>query len=151
MERKCSSIYSMGVCSYLVFSSLVLAHLFRRETWTCKQRGACTGTLLSPLGELARAHAQDSAVSTGSQAALGWRPWHRSRGRDWQNPWGPRHRGTGGAALHEVAHAVLQQESAAPVCSSSEAKDPSFSMAGFNMQLKFLYLQFAAGFKIKPS
>lgn len=39
---------------------------------------------------------------------------------------------TGGAALHEVAHAVLQQESAGPACSSSEAKDPSFSRVGFN-------------------
>lgn len=40
--------------------------------------------------------------------------------------------GTGGAALHEVARVVLQQESAGPVCSSSGAKDPSFSMVGFN-------------------
>lgn len=33
-------------------------------------------------------------------------------------------RGIGGAARHEVAHAVLQQESPGPVCSLSEAKDP---------------------------
>lgn len=45
---------------------------------------------------------------------------------------------------------MLPQESAGPVCSSSEAKDPSFSMVGFNFAAEFLYLQFAAGFKVKP-
>lgn len=124
MERKRSSMYNMGVFSYLFFSSLVLMHLFR--------------CLSLRLWKGWPGLAQDSVVSTCSQAALGWQAWHRSQWRDWQNPWGPRHGRTRGAALHEVAHAVLQQESAGPVCSSSEAKDPSNSMVGFNYSAEIL-------------
>lgn len=85
----------MRVCSYLFFSSAVLAHLFRRETWTYKQRSACTGTLLSTSGRAV----QGSRVGLCAQYPLPSDTWCGARRRrvrrDWQSPCRPRRGGTG--------------------------------------------------------
>lgn len=140
----------MRVCSYLFFSSVVLIHLFRRETWPCEQRGAGTGTLLSTSGRAVWGSRARYPLPSGTW----WLAWCRRAWRDRQSPCGPRHGETGGGnPAWGSSWLGWWQEPVAPVCSSSEAKDPSFSIVGFKaltMQSKLIYLQFAAEFKRSP-
>lgn len=148
MERKCSSIYSMGVFSYLFFSSPVLVHLFRKETWTCKQRRACTGTLLSASGR----------AGQGSHRTLQSAPAPKHHVGDGH---GTVARGETGRALEGPGELEgqlymrwlmlwssrdLQVQCALPLRLRIL---PSVWLA-LTVPLKFHYLQFAAGFKIKP-
>lgn len=72
MERKCSiSIYTRRVCSYLFFSSVVLAHLFRRKSEDASRGEPAQVPSPPPLKGLLRARVQDSVLCTWSQVALG--------------------------------------------------------------------------------
>lgn len=152
MERKCSfSIYSVRVCSYLFFSSVVLAHLFRRETWMCKQRGSCTGTLLSASGRAV----QGSRMGPCALYPLPSGTWRWAQGRrawrGWQSLCRPRRGGTGGGSpawgSSCWAHGKsLWLQRALPL---RVRILPSLSLA-LTVQSKLIYLQFAAGFKVEP-